>query len=118
MSHEFYQIMVGAPTMSLYSWKQLARWSIEYSCLNEEEKKEGQKHLDDSWKQFCAEIAKLEPLLMKEGCVEIDDKKAEAAFKDMPKGSRGLEALRRGLGRPYNNEMPGEDLIMGNNDIA
>lgn len=117
MSHEFYQIMVGTPTISLYSWKQLARWSIEYSCLNEAEKQEGQKYLDDSWGNFCAAIVKLESSLMKEGCVEIDDEKAEQAFKDMPRGSKGLYPLSRGLGRPYNNKMPG-DLTMENNDTA
>jgi adenosine deaminase CECR1 len=58
MSHEFYQIMVGAPTMSLYSWKQLALWSIEYSCLTEQEKTEGYNFFDDSWKAFCKKVVK------------------------------------------------------------
>ncbi|KAF9700500.1 hypothetical protein EKO04_001746 [Ascochyta lentis] len=53
MNHEFYQIMVGAPTMSLYSWKQLARWSIEYSCLSPSEIKEGLQILDATWRDFC-----------------------------------------------------------------
>jgi adenosine deaminase CECR1 len=56
MSHEFYQIMVGAPTMSLYSWKQLAHWSIEYSCLTKDEKHEGYQYLDNSWKKFCQAV--------------------------------------------------------------
>lgn len=57
--------MVGAPTMSLYSWKQLARWSIDYSCLSEEEKKEGHKYLDDSWEKFCKDVVdKYWPLVM------------------------------------------------------
>jgi adenosine deaminase CECR1 len=53
MSHEFYQIMVGSPTMSLYSWKQLARWSIDYSCLSDTEKLEGHKILNRDWETFC-----------------------------------------------------------------
>ncbi|CAA9959621.1 hypothetical protein PTNB73_02435 [Pyrenophora teres f. teres] len=56
MSHEFYQIMVGAPTMSLYSWKQLARWSIDYSCLSDKEQKEGHNYLDESWESFCNDV--------------------------------------------------------------
>ncbi|KAF3048577.1 hypothetical protein E8E11_006427 [Didymella keratinophila] len=53
MNHEFYQIMVGAPTMSLYSWKQLARWSIEYSCLSKNDKKKGLEILNEAWQEFC-----------------------------------------------------------------
>lgn len=56
MAHEFYQIMVGAPTMSLYSWKQLARWSLEYSCLSPAEQIKGREYLDDSWKDFCQKV--------------------------------------------------------------
>jgi adenosine deaminase CECR1 len=52
MSHEFYQIMVGAPTMTLYSWKQLARWSLDYSCLKDSQKKEGHRILANDWKAF------------------------------------------------------------------
>lgn len=53
MNHEFYQIMVGAPTMSLYSWKQLARWSLEYSCLSRKEIEDGLKIFDGTWRTFC-----------------------------------------------------------------
>jgi adenosine deaminase CECR1 len=56
MSHEFYQIMVGSPTMSIYSWKQLALWSLEYSCLDQT--KPGQIEtakviLNSAWHKFC-----------------------------------------------------------------
>lgn len=53
MNHEFYQIIVGAPTMSLYSWKQLARWSIEYSCLSKADKQKGLTILSEAWEEFC-----------------------------------------------------------------
>jgi adenosine deaminase CECR1 len=53
MSHEFYQVMVGAPSMSLYSWKQLALWSIEYSCLTEKEQKIAKDIFDREWETFC-----------------------------------------------------------------
>jgi adenosine deaminase CECR1 len=53
MSHEFYQIMVGAPSMSLHSWKQLARWSIDYSCLSDKQKSDGHEILAKDWTKFC-----------------------------------------------------------------
>lgn len=56
MSHEFYQIMVGAPTMSIYSWKQLALWSLEYSCLTDAEKEHGKKVFLKQWEEFCEQI--------------------------------------------------------------
>ena len=45
--------MVGAPTMSLHGWKQLALWSIKYSCLSDEEKDEATRIWRDDWEKFC-----------------------------------------------------------------
>lgn len=42
--------------MSLYSWKQLARWSIEYSCLSEEQQKQGLSYLEEAWRDFCMDV--------------------------------------------------------------
>jgi adenosine deaminase CECR1 len=53
MSHEFYQIMVGAPSMSIHSWKQLALWSLEYSCLKEEQKEKAEVYFRAAWEEFC-----------------------------------------------------------------
>jgi len=50
--------MVGAPTMSLYSWKQLARWSLDYSCLDPAEIREGHLILANDWKSFCRWVKK------------------------------------------------------------
>jgi adenosine deaminase CECR1 len=80
MSHEFYQIMVGAPTMSLYSWKQLARWSIDYSCLSEDDKPRGHEILNRDWKEFCSEIVKeYGPLMVGD---EFDEAKAKAKYSE------------------------------------
>lgn len=98
MSHEFYQIMVGAPTISLYSWKQLARWSIEYSCLNDSQKQHGQKLLDKSWKIFCAAMVKDFECLMKEDFSDVDEEKARAAYGETDKAN-----MNQGMGRPTNN---------------
>ncbi|KAJ4290451.1 hypothetical protein N0V90_010667 [Kalmusia sp. IMI 367209] len=56
MSHEFYQVMVGSPTMSVHSWKQLALWSLEYSCLNDGEKKKAEAIFRTSWEEFCDSV--------------------------------------------------------------
>ena len=78
MSHEFYQIMVGAPTMSLYSWKQLARWSLDYSCLSEKQQAEGHKILDRNWREFCKDVVDKYGSLMNGD--EIDEAKAKEAY--------------------------------------
>jgi adenosine deaminase CECR1 len=81
MSHEFYQIMVGAPSISLYSWKQLAQWSIEYSCLSKVEKDHGKEILKKSWKEFCQTIVKdYGGLMSEENPEEINPYRAEAAY--------------------------------------
>lgn len=83
MNHEFYQIMVGAPTMSLYSWKQLAHWSIEYSCLSPKEKTKGYKILAETWQDFCQTIVDIcdneTTGLMKDD--QIDEEKAKKFFE-------------------------------------
>jgi adenosine deaminase CECR1 len=83
MSHEFYQIMVGAPTMSLYSWKQLARWSIDYSCLEAPQKVEGHKILNQDWKEFCDYIVEEYGGLVVND--DIDDAKAKEMIKKCSK---------------------------------
>jgi adenosine deaminase CECR1 len=56
MSHEFYQIMVGSPTISIHSWKQLALWSLEYSCLNDTQKERGKEIFLKTWEIFCEKV--------------------------------------------------------------
>lgn len=78
MSHEFYQIMVGAPTMSLYSWKQLARWSLDYSCLSEKQQTEGHGILNKDWKEFCQDVVNNYGHLMAGD--DLDETKAKEAY--------------------------------------
>jgi adenosine deaminase CECR1 len=80
MSHEFYQIMVGAPTMSLYSWKQLARWSIDYSCLTDKEKRDGHQYLNNSWKEFCLAVVNNYDKLMVDDTMKDTSTKARLAY--------------------------------------
>jgi|SRR5690242_296503 len=92
MPHEFYQIMVGAPTITLYSWKQLARWSIEYSCLPASEKIEGLEILEKSWIEFCDDIDKRYGNLMEEDGVTINKEKADADYVNMLATNKGESA--------------------------
>jgi adenosine deaminase CECR1 len=80
MSHEFYQILVGAPSMSLYSWKQLARWSIDYSCLDPNQQKECHRILTKAWKEFCKYVVDTYDDLRNDAG-EIDEARFEARFK-------------------------------------
>jgi adenosine deaminase CECR1 len=75
--------MVGAPTMSLYSWKQLARWSIDYSCLFDAEQKDGHVILEQGWKEFSALVVQKCEGLMKGDAVdeEITAEEFEAVRK-------------------------------------
>jgi hypothetical protein len=66
MAHEFYQILVGVPSMSLHSWKQLARWSIGYSCLLDREKARGHKILNRECHNFCQDIVNNYSVIMSE----------------------------------------------------
>ncbi|KAF2104409.1 Metallo-dependent hydrolase [Rhizodiscina lignyota] len=62
---EFYQVMVGSTTMNLHGWKQLALWSLEHSCLSEENDKDGKNDKQrakeiwgDKWERFVDGINK------------------------------------------------------------
>ena len=45
--------MVGDTRMSVHGWKQLAQWSIEHSCLSDDEKKRAATIFDKDWQTFC-----------------------------------------------------------------
>lgn len=53
VSHEFYQVMVGSPTMSIHGWRQLVEWSVQYSCLSERDQTEAMAILKNEWELFC-----------------------------------------------------------------
>lgn len=73
--------MVGAPSMSLYSWKQLAIWSLEYSCLSAPEIDRGKEILNKSWKEFCQAVVRdYGPLMQDESSDKINLYKAELAY--------------------------------------
>ena len=53
MNHEFYQVMVGTPIMSVHGWRQLIEWSIKYSCLDNDAKTHGFNFFRRQWEEFC-----------------------------------------------------------------
>lgn len=56
LSHDFYQVMVGSQSMSLLGWRVLAEWSIEFSCLDEEEMVATTEAWQRMWDRFCTWI--------------------------------------------------------------
>ncbi|GAB7365754.1 hypothetical protein MBLNU230_g7089t1 [Neophaeotheca triangularis] len=53
LSHEFYQVMVGDTRMTLHGWRQLVEWSVQHSCLDEEQQRRAMKILAAKWEAFC-----------------------------------------------------------------
>ncbi|RDL39589.1 uncharacterized protein BP5553_03929 [Venustampulla echinocandica] len=53
LSHDFYQVMIGADSMSLYGWKQLAMWSLEHSCMEPEQLADVTEEWTRRWQDFC-----------------------------------------------------------------
>lgn len=70
--------------MSLYSWKQLARWSIDYSCLSKQQKIRGHEILTSEWKQFCQNIIKEYGRIMDGD--KIDEAKASEEYQNRKHG--------------------------------
>jgi adenosine deaminase CECR1 len=45
--------MVGSPSMNIHGWRQLAEWSIEFSCLRDDEKQRAKDIFMREWEEFC-----------------------------------------------------------------
>jgi adenosine deaminase CECR1 len=45
--------MIGSEDMSLLGWKQLAKWSLEHSCMDERQKSEVIAVWQKKWDEFC-----------------------------------------------------------------
>jgi adenosine deaminase CECR1 len=45
--------MVGAESMSLLGWKQLAQWSLEHSCMEPEERALITSDWERRWNEYC-----------------------------------------------------------------
>jgi adenosine deaminase CECR1 len=44
--------------MTIHGWKQLAWWSIEYSCLSDGDKVKAREIFDREWEEFCVWVIK------------------------------------------------------------
>jgi adenosine deaminase CECR1 len=53
LSHDFYQVMIGSESMSLLGWKQLAKWSVEHSCMAATERDIVTAEWSRRWEDFC-----------------------------------------------------------------
>jgi adenosine deaminase CECR1 len=53
LSHDFYQVMIGSESMSLLGWKQLAKWSLEHSCMDAQELESITAEWTLRWTEFC-----------------------------------------------------------------
>lgn len=58
LSHDFYQIMAGKSDMTLHGLRQLAEWSIEHSCLEDDRKAEVRRDWEAMWDSFCRWVVK------------------------------------------------------------
>lgn len=45
--------MVGDPRFNVHGWKQLAEWSIQYSCLDKAAQTEAMRIFRKRWEAFC-----------------------------------------------------------------
>jgi adenosine deaminase CECR1 len=48
--------MVGKEIMDLYSWKQLAMWSLEHACLDDKERETIMDHWKILWEKFLDNV--------------------------------------------------------------
>lgn len=45
--------MIGSEAMTLQGWKQLAKWSLEHSCMNPRELAAVTAEWTKRWNEFC-----------------------------------------------------------------
>lgn len=69
--------MVGSPTISVHSWKQLALWSLEYSCLSEDQKTQSKIYFMEAWNSFCDDVVRkfdhLFRIMVNEDGIEVQE---------------------------------------------
>jgi adenosine deaminase CECR1 len=53
LSHDFYQILAGKQDMTIHGLRQLAEWSFEHSCLEDDRRAEVRRDWELMWDQFC-----------------------------------------------------------------
>ncbi|KAI0026049.1 hypothetical protein F4780DRAFT_4634 [Xylariomycetidae sp. FL0641] len=59
LSHDFYEIMIGRKDMDLFAWKQLCIWSIEHSCMDQDERKRALDEWKLRWGEFIECVNRL-----------------------------------------------------------
>ncbi|TAQ88672.1 hypothetical protein B7494_g2995 [Chlorociboria aeruginascens] len=57
LSHDFYQVLMGNEHADLFTWKELARNSLVYSCVQHQETREALlEEFDHDWEEACRAI--------------------------------------------------------------
>ncbi|KAI0009154.1 Metallo-dependent hydrolase [Xylariaceae sp. FL0662B] len=84
LSHDCYEVMVGNLNMDLYSWRQLAKWSIDHSCMSEKERARVLCEWDRRWREEFVPYINKEPY-------------EEARFKMLDNGIKNHEEANRVL---------------------
>ncbi|KAI1458779.1 Metallo-dependent hydrolase [Annulohypoxylon moriforme] len=57
LSHDFYEFLVGNRNMNLFGWRQLARWSIDHSCMSLVERERVLAEWERRWREeFIPEL--------------------------------------------------------------
>jgi adenosine deaminase CECR1 len=45
--------MIGSESMSLHGWKQLAKWSLEHSCMDPDQLVNVTQEWERRWQEYC-----------------------------------------------------------------
>ncbi|EFY90585.1 adenosine deaminase [Metarhizium acridum CQMa 102] len=56
LSHDFYQTLAGKDDLGIYGVKQLILWSIQHSCLDDDEKEQVLKKWEQQWANFLNQV--------------------------------------------------------------
>lgn len=59
LSHDFYQVMVGKSDFTLHGWRQLIEWSLEHSCMSNDERKHTHQIWQNRWDKFLEAVVDL-----------------------------------------------------------
>lgn len=97
LSHDFYEVMMGNNKINLYGWKQLARWSIEHSCLSLDERRRALTEWEKRWQDFIVALTEasgpessLADVLALEKAREISEAKRFAKLREANSGMKEM----------------------------
>lgn len=88
---------MGNNKINLYGWKQLARWSIEHSCLSLDERRRALTEWEKRWQDFIVALTEasgpessLADVLALEKAREISEAKRFAKLREANSGMKEM----------------------------